>query len=78
MHLRERFASEIRSLWENIVETTFINEETLMVYVSADTDFDEFADCVRDTVYDYVEFDEHLNLILSQMDGEEVVDIQIN
>jgi|GEM_PF-1802752 len=78
IHLREKFASEIRSLWEDIVETTFINEETLMVYVSADIDFDEFADCVRDTVYDYVEFDEHLNLILSQMDGEEVVDIQIN
>ena len=78
IHLREKFAINIRSLWAVIVETAFVNDETLMVYINPDADFNEFADCVKDTIYDYVEFDEHLNLILSQMDSEEVVDIQIN
>jgi len=77
-HLREKFAFDIRSIWNVIVDSKFINEETLMVYVEADTDLSEFADCVRDTVYDHVEFDEHLNLILSRMDCDEVIDIQIN
>lgn len=78
LHLREKFATDIRSQWNVIVEATFVNEETLMVYISPDADFDEFAECVKDTIYDYVEFDEHLNLLLSQMDTDEVVDIQIN
>ncbi|KIA92259.1 hypothetical protein OC25_17650 [Pedobacter kyungheensis] len=77
-NLREKFAMDIRSRWNVIIEARFLNEETLMVYISPETDFDEFANCVRDTVYDYVEFDEHLNLILAHMNGEEVVDIQIN
>ncbi|SER96811.1 hypothetical protein [Pedobacter rhizosphaerae] len=77
-HLRKKFAMDIRSIWNVILEANFINEETLMVYIKADTDLEEFADCVRDTIYDHVEFDEHLNLVLSQMDHDEVIDIQIN
>lgn len=78
MHLREKFATDIRTQWNVIVEATFVNEETIIIYSSPDADFDEFAECVKDTIYDYVEFDEHFNLLLCEMGIDEVVEIQIN
>lgn len=77
-NLRDKFPDILRSVWNVIIKAYFVNPETLLVTVRPDTDLEEFEDVVRDTVYDYVEFDEHLNLIISKDTEDRAIDIQIN
>lgn len=76
--LRDTFPSVLKSVWNVIIKTYFTDPETLLITVRPDTDLEEFADCVRDSIYDYVEFDEPLNLLIFKDTEDRVIDIQIN
>ena len=77
-NLRNTFPDVLKSVWNVIIKASFVNPETLLVTVRPDTNLEEFENVVRDTIYDYVEFDEHLNLIISKDTEDRVIDIQIN
>lgn len=76
---RKDFGEMVKTVWkETVISTKFIDEEKLLVIVDKDMDLDEFASVVRDIVLDYVEFEEHLDLILKKENTGETVEVGIN
>ncbi len=76
---RKDFGEMVKTVWgENIISTKFIDDEKLLVIVHIDTDLDEFGNVVRDIVLDYVEFEEHLDLILKKENTQETFEVGIN
>ncbi|WP_131535484.1 hypothetical protein [Pedobacter nototheniae] len=76
---KENFPRIIKEQWrENIVSVEFTDEETIMVVCHPEVDIDDFGSVVRDSIYDLVEFDEHLNVILTKAGSDEIFDIGLN
>jgi len=75
---KEEFPEVLKSAWSVVVKTTFINSRTLLVLIREDTDLNEFEEIARDTVNDYVEFDERLTIIISKIKDSRFVEIMIN
>lgn len=76
---RQDFGEMVKTVWgENVISTKFIDDEKLLVVVHKDTDLDEFGNVVRDIVLDYVEFEEHLDLILQKENTGETFEVGIN
>ncbi|PWS32265.1 hypothetical protein [Pedobacter paludis] len=75
---RATFKDILLKKYSEILSAEFTDQETLALTLSDDTDLGDFASCLSDVIYDDVEFDEHLNVILSNISGDEVRDIQIN
>ena len=79
IQLRKDFDVMVKKVWgPNIISTEFIDDETLLAIVHKDTDLDEFGNVVKDLVLDYVEFDEHLNLVLKKDETGETFEVGIN
>nr|WP_315420981.1 hypothetical protein [uncultured Pedobacter sp.] len=79
IQLAKDFGIKIKTVWgPNIISTEYIEDDKLIVIVNKDTDLDEFGNVVKDVVLDYVEFEEHLDLILQKDGTEETFIVGIN
>ncbi|WP_167293467.1 hypothetical protein [Pedobacter sp. SG908] len=63
---------------ENIVDWDWSEDDSLNIIVHPDVDLQEFANTIRDQVYDVVLFDKDLIIHLHQEGNNEVEEIHIN
>ncbi len=76
---RTKFPERIIKIWgDTISRTEFINDSTLVVECHIETDLEEFGAVVRDVILDYVDFEEHLDIILTKEASEQIIEIGIN
>jgi len=76
---RLNFPDTLSEVWgENISGSLFVNDNTLEVAVKPEVNLDEFAALIKDSVYDIVNFDEALDLILFKEDTAKAIKISIN
>lgn len=74
-----KFPEKIKEVWsDTIVRTEFINDSTLVVECHVETDFEDFGTVVRDLILDYVDFDDHLDIVLTKEGSEHIIEIGIN
>ena len=63
---------------DKIVSTLFINDETLEVAISPETNLEEFAAKIQESIYDIVSFETRLHVILSKEGDDSTIEIGIN
>jgi len=63
---------------QNLVSFQFTNEDILELVAHSDTDIEDFGNVVKDLVYDDVEFESKLSVVISKEGDEHTFDFDIN
>jgi len=63
---------------QNLVSFQFTNDDILELVAHSDTDIQDFGNVVKDLVYDDVEFESKLSVVISKESDEHTFDFDIN
>jgi len=63
---------------QNLVSFQFTNEDILELVAHSDTDIEDFGNVVKDLIYDDVEFESKLSVVISKEGDEHTFDFDIN
>ena len=63
---------------QNLVSFQFTNDDILELVAHSDTDIEDFGNVVKDLVYDDVEFESKLSVVISKEGDEHTFDFDIN
>lgn len=63
---------------ENIQDYQFINDDVLELIAHPDTDLEGFGSEIKDLIYDDVEFESKLSVVISKEDEDYTVNFDIN
>jgi len=63
---------------QNLVSFQFTNDDILELVAHSDTDIEDFGNVVKDLIYDDVEFESKLSVVISKEGDEHTFDFDIN
>ncbi|WP_443945621.1 hypothetical protein ACJVDH_00485 [Pedobacter sp. AW1-32] len=75
---RSNFHVTLKEMFNVIIRAEYTDEETIMITVRTDTCLQEFASAIQDTIYDFIDFKERINLVISKKGFDEVVIVEVN
>lgn len=63
---------------ENLVSYQYTNNDILELIAHEDTDLEDFGNVIKDLIYDYVEFESKLSVVLSKENDDYTFEFDIN